>query len=178
MAAPAPTISREPLTRPRAPFSIRPVNRLALVATLALLSFTTAARAFIGESPAQLDARFGQPVKITRYLLPKFVGQQRVYSAQGMTITVLCMNGTSHRETYSKNNRWTDAQISNFTKANARGSQIQVLSATPTRVQWIFGGNLYASYTNRGTGGFLTVSTADLARAEGMRTREEWFWRY
>lgn len=154
------------------------MNRLALVATLALLTFTTAARAFLGETPQQLDARWGQPVQITRYLLPKFVGQQRVYQSQGMTVTVLCMNGTSHREIYSKNNRWTDAQISNFTKANARTGHIQVLSATPNRVQWVFGDNIYASYTNRGTGGFLTVSTADCARVEGMRSREEWFNRY
>src|SRR3954466_11555678 len=107
MAAPARRISREPLTGVRERFSIRAVNRFVLLTTFALLTFTAAARAFIGETPQQLDARWGQPVQITRYLLPKFVGQQRVYQVQGMTVTVLCMNGTSHREIYSKNIRWT-----------------------------------------------------------------------
>lgn len=169
---------RGPLTQPRAPFSISAVNRLVLFATLALLSFTAAAHAWIGETPAQLDARWGRPVKITRYFLPKFTGQERVYVTNGLTITVVCMDGTSHREIYSRPNRWTDAQIANFTRANSGKFGIKVLSSSPNRVTWTFGDQLYASHTNRGTGGFVTVSTADLARVEGIRTREEWFWRY
>lgn len=155
------------------------MNRLNLLAAALLLFSAASARAFIGETPQQLDARYGRPVEITIYRLPKFQGQVRKYVGREITIIATFMGGTSHREIYVKDRPWSDAEIQHYTRANSSKFGIQVHSTSPTRVTWSFGDNLYATYNTRRRGtSFLTVSTAWLARAESIPTREQWFWRY
>ncbi len=155
------------------------MNRPALLAFAVLLFSAAAARAYIGETPQQLDARWGAPVSITRYYVTKYVGQERTYVFRDLKIIATIWRGESHREIYVRNRSWRDQEIRQATAANSSQWGIQVISATPSRVTWTFGENLYAAYNDRkARGSFLTVSTSALARAESMRTREEWFWRY
>jgi hypothetical protein len=156
------------------------VYRSSLAASLALLICTaTSAWADIGETGPELDQRYGTAYKVVRYNLPTGSYVERSYRTRELHVTATIWNGRSQREIYLRPRPWSDAEIQRAMAANSWKGSLQVLSTSKTRMTLAFGNNLYATYNVRpNKTAFFTVSTAELAKAESIRNREEWFWRY
>ena len=96
----------------------RPGSLIAFAAA-AVFSLLGSAEARLGETEAQIQQRYGNPIA----LLPARGGDPgltKCYSADGFIISVTYVNGGSVREIFSKTNKakLTDAEIQSTLKAN------------------------------------------------------------
>ncbi|MEP6976376.1 MAG: hypothetical protein ABI897_13080 [Spartobacteria bacterium] len=95
----------------------------SFLAVAAVLVLSASAEARIGETDAQIHARYGDPIAVlpTRDDTP---GLTKCYSAEGYIIAVTSVKGRSVREILTKANsaKITDDEIQTALKANARGA--------------------------------------------------------
>lgn len=73
------------------------INRLILFSSLTLLSVCNAS-AKLWESKAELDARYGQPIRVEDHV----VGKTYVYNFKRFTVLVTLLDGKSQSELYSR----------------------------------------------------------------------------
>lgn len=87
----------------------------ALLLTAALSLIAVQAKARLGESSAQLIARFGQPVSKR--------GDDVMFSKNGITIIASGWEGVCCQITYRAQGLFNDAQIKSFLESNDPGGQ-------------------------------------------------------
>lgn len=105
---------------------------------LLLFLLPTLALARLGETEAQLTARFGPAVsraKETTIAQGKFVefGLKLTYRQNDWQIECALIDGRSARETYYKPGEWTDDQFTTVLTANGQGARWTDLSKELTR---------------------------------------------
>jgi hypothetical protein len=111
-----------------------------------VLSITSVAR--IGETPEQLEKRYGAPSKMARDDRPGMtVGS---YSHGGVSILVSFVNGISSAEYYRKENggKFSDHEIEVILEANRQTSAWKQTQSEPGGRNWVLAdGSVQALYT-------------------------------
>lgn len=104
------------------------MNRLILLAALSALSIATA-HARLGETVAQLQERFGEPIAIRKEQFfsasgHKFIEIGTCYTFRDgdWQIEAVIIDGRSSKESYQKKGEWTDAQVATVLNANSQGA--------------------------------------------------------
>jgi hypothetical protein len=132
-----------------------------LFALLLVLAQDRCACARLGESPAQIEQRYGRPTDMIAPNKPADVA--RVFLLKGYSIRVHFWRGTAGSEIYQKTDKMplTDADIQMFLQANSNGEHWDKVPGAPGKMQmWLTkdGMKMAATDPNQMT---LNISTFD-----------------
>ena len=98
------------------------------LAVLLILFFPYQSYARLGETPAELSARFGAPIQTGKEITPtqgRFIefGETLTFRQGDWTVTCTVIDGRSAREKYSKPGDWTEDQFTTVLTSNAQGAK-------------------------------------------------------
>ncbi|MFZ1218160.1 MAG: hypothetical protein WAO00_02650 [Chthoniobacterales bacterium] len=149
---------------------------LAVAAFLAALSVPNAS-AYLWETQAQIEKRYGPPIKITGYPDKRAF----TYAVQGLKIKIKFLNGVSGEETYSRSpgDVFGDSEVQRLLEANGRGAKWR----QQQNDEWVIetqGGRAHAAYDPGSTLSTLVVYTHEYAERDwddpiGRTGKEETF---